>query len=290
MKLQAVLGVRYPRIVVTLDPEGDLRVEEERRRAADGVTRRDTLATTRLADDQIRALNEAFAHYGLREFGATAFSRMQGEVRSDREGDALTTTFSPDAPEGGPSEGWLFPSGAADEVLNIFHAISYEARYRPSGLPSWRPAAGREPPAGTPRTPDEKACLVYASAAAGPGGLPATTVTETTFFLSGRVVQEILHMGESEGISSRSRGGAGRVSIDRLARAHRLLRAGRFFDAGSQSGTAYDGAEQVRLYHRGAIYAKALCYEVEMGARCGLSPDENEGIDAVRGLVRTAGL
>ncbi len=290
MKLQATLGVRHPRIVVTLDPEGNLRVEEERRRVADGVTRRDTLAATRLGDDQIRALNAVLQHYGLRDLGATAFSRMQGEVRSEVEGDLRVTTFSSDAPEGGPSEGWLFPSGAADEVLNVFWSLNHQVRFHPSGMPSWRPVPGREPPAGTPRTPDEKACLVYASAAAGPGGLPATTVTETKFFLSGKVVQEILQTGDSEGMASRSRCGAGRVSIDTLARAHRLLLAGRFFDAGSQSGTAYDGAEQIRLYHRGAIYTKTLCFEVEMGARCGLSPDENEGLDAVRGLVRAAGL
>jgi hypothetical protein len=290
MKLQAMLGVRYPRIVVTLDPEGFLRVEEERRRSADGVIRRDTLTTTRLADDQIRALNAVFTHYGLRDFGATVFSRMQGEVRSDLEGDLRTTTFSPDAPEGGASEGWLFPSGAADEVLDVFLSVGHEARFRPSAMPSWRPAPCRESSAGTPRTPDEKACLVYTIAPVGAGGVPTTTVAETTFFLSGRAVRERVEVGESGWDSFRSPDGEGRVSVERLDRVLRGLRAGHFFAAGNQTGTAYDGAEQIRLYYRGAIYTKTLCYEVEMGARCGLGPDEDEGLDAVRRLTRAAGL
>jgi len=235
MKLQVHLGVRYPRTVLTLDQEGSLRIDEERRRVSDGVIRRDALAAWRLTDDQTLALHEALTHYGLRDFGATAFSRMRGEVSSDLKGDLRTTTFSPDAPEGGPSEGLLFPSGAADEVLSLFHSISYEARFRPSGMPSWRPAPCRESRAGMPRTPDEKACLVHVSAPVGVGGVPATTVTETTFFLSGRAVRELVEVGESSWDSSRRPDGEGRVSSERLERVLQGLRAGHFFEAGNQT-------------------------------------------------------
>jgi hypothetical protein len=160
---------------------------------------------------------------------------MRGEVSSDLKGDLRTTTFSPDAPEGGPSEGLLFPSGAADEVLSLFHSISYEARFRPSGMPSWRPAPCRESRAGMPRTPDEKACLVHVSAPVGVGGVPATTVTETTFFLSGRAVRELVEVGESSWDSSRRPDGEGRVSSERLERVLQGLRAGHFFEAGNQT-------------------------------------------------------
>jgi hypothetical protein len=243
---------------------------------------------------QLAKIEKAVTHYGLRDFGPTAFSRVGGEVTSEVDGDVRTTEFSSNAPKAGPSEGWLFPSGASDEVLNLFDSLSFVVRFSPSsGLPTWLPPPCRELPAGTKRMADSKACMVHFDVPAQATAKGPSTVQETTFFMSGRVCRDRIELGDSgwiEQVSVRRPGGVGRVSPERVSEVHRKLRRSQFFGTGMQTGTAYDGSETIHLYHRGAVYTKTLCYEVEMGARCGLSPDENEGLDAIRRLMRSAGM
>ncbi len=294
MKLLVRLGERHPMITVRVEPDGSVAIGEERRRVADDSLRMSEIGSAQLTEMQLAKIEKAVTHYGLRDFGPMAFSRVGGEVTSEVDGDVRTTVFSSNAPKAGPSEGWLFPSGAADEVLSLFDSLSFVVRYCPSsGLPTWVPAPCRELPAGTMRTADSKACMVFFDVPAQPGASGRSTVQETTFFMSGRVRRDRVELGESGWIeqdSVRQPGGDGRVSPEKVSEVHRKLRKTHFFGTGTQTGTAYDGSEIVHLYHRGAVYSKTLCYEVEMGARCGLSPDENEGLDAIRRLSREAGM
>ena len=241
-----------------------------------------------LASQQRAALDAALEHFGARQMPSACFVPVGGGTLTlADEARRHVVAFSPGAEEPCPPTDWLrFPGGAASDVVTLFDSLR-AAVYtgRQGALEAWSPPRSRGRPAGEAITLDQRMVLSYAASA--PNAVDARRRLErVSWFASGRAVLATVWIDERTGRQRVAVRGETHVDPALALTAREELRKLRFFDPGVMTGGRYDGEELVRCHDRGARLEKLLCYEVEMGARCGLTAGENAGLDLLRALAR----
>lgn len=237
---------------------------------------------------QRAALDAALEHFGAGQMPSPCYVAVGGGTLTlADEARRHVVAFSPGAEEPCSPTDWLrFPGGAATDVVTLFDSLRaavYAGRL--SALEAWSPPRSRGRPAGEAITPDQRMVLSYAASV--PNAVDARRRLErVSWFASGRAVVATVWIDDRAGRQSVAVRGETRVDPALAVTAREELRKLRFFDPGVMTGSRYDGEEVVRCHDRGARLEKRLCYEVEMGARCGLSAGENAGLDLLRALAR----
>lgn len=245
---------------------------------------------SKLSAKQLEELRAVLTHYGVHDFPARCFSHLgQGKLTWRSPGTPHEMEFGVE-PDPLDEATWLhFPVGAADVVVRMFEELRsavYGATTRNASY--WRLPALKGVAAGTEQPLHKRPLLKY-------------KITEpnmidqrqryrcTTWYFSGRVVQETLLVGKTG--TSRTRLWKKKLDATDVASQARMLWDKKFFNAstsGFSSGSSYDGEEIISYVFHGSQMTKTLSYEVEMGARCGLSETENWGLDWIRALERQA--
>jgi len=278
-----------------IDPEWRLEVSElevtlTRTPAVQGKLTRSW--TGRLTEVQRRELDAALEHFGAREMPESVFVGGPGGSLSMTEGDKpRTVAFSSSAQESCEPEHWLrFPPGAATRTVELCTTLVAAVYGTRNELSEWHPPPCEGRPAGQRGELDERLLLSYA--ATEPHVVDSRRrYRETTWYLSGRVCCRTVLVDDDSGRTSAAPVWESRVSLDTVqCVVDRLRKSGFFASVGTMTGTQYDGEEVVACHFRGARFEKMLSYEVEMGARCGLSAAENDGLERIRGLEREAEL
>lgn len=238
-----------------------------------------------LTPEQRTRLDTALAHLGAGSMPRSVYvPRAGGTLTLGDSARRHVVTFDSDAQEPAAEQDWLdFPAGAASDVVALFDGLLAAVYGPPSTLPTWQPPRFEGPPAGESAPLDQRVVLSYAATV--PNVADARPCSERfTWFASGRFVIETVWLDRDGGTSVEATG-QGQIDPALAPGLGEELRALRFFRDLCQA-RAGDGEELIVYHHRGARLEKLLSYEVEMGARCGLSPVENTGLDRIRGLWR----
>ncbi len=241
-----------------------------------------------LTAEQCAGLDAFITHVGAWQMPNPSYvPGWGGTLALADSGRGHDVVFTSTAAESCPPEDWLrFPAGAASDVVAMFAALRSAVYGPPSTLPSWHPPACEGPAAGALSGPEQRVVLSYAWSEPNPID-SRRRFQQKRWFASGRVVSETLWVDDRTQETSVTPIGEKRIDPDVVAAACEELRKLRFFSGGgSSTGSRYDGEERVVCHHLGARLEKMLSYEVEMGARCGLSAAENAGLDRVRELER----